>query len=92
MRLLSVALFLTLVWLQYELWLGKNGVTDYWQIEANVAVQQQANQKLVKRNQQMYAEIADLKRGQEAIEERARNELGMIKPNETFFRLVDKSQ
>ncbi|WP_158020571.1 hypothetical protein [Salinivibrio kushneri] len=37
MRLLSVALFLTLVWLQYELWLGKNGVTDYWQIEANVA-------------------------------------------------------
>lgn len=88
MRLLSVLLLATLCWLQYDFWLGKNGLVDYLAVEANVGIQQKANAELVQRNQQMYAEIDDLHRGQESVEERARNELGMIKPNETFFRII----
>ncbi|MGF1715093.1 cell division protein FtsB [Photobacterium chitinilyticum] len=88
MRLLTVSLLAVLCWLQYDFWLGKNGMMDYLAAKGNVAVQQQANAELVQRNQQMYAEIHDLHRGQEAVEERARNELGMIKPGETFFRIV----
>ncbi|MGF1680798.1 cell division protein FtsB [Photobacterium makurazakiensis] len=88
MRLLTVLLLAVLAWLQYDFWLGKNGMIDYLAVKGNVAVQQQANGELVLRNQQMYVEIHDLHRGQEAVEERARNELGMIRPDETFFRIV----
>ncbi|UXI01758.1 cell division protein FtsB [Photobacterium sp. TY1-4] len=88
MRLFIVALLMTLAWLQYDFWLGKNGMGDYLAAKDNVALQQQANAELAQRNQQMYAEIHDLHRGQEAVEERARNGLGMIKPGETFFRIV----
>lgn len=88
MRLLNLLLLAILGWLQYDFWLGKNGMTDYLAVRDNVAVQQQANAELVQRNQQMYFEIHDLHRGQEAIEERARNELGMIGTGETFFRIV----
>ncbi|MDV5171512.1 cell division protein FtsB [Photobacterium rosenbergii] len=88
MRLLNLLLLAILGWLQYDFWLGKNGMVDYLAVRDNVAVQQQANAELVQRNQQMYFEIHDLHRGQEAIEERARNELGMIGTGETFFRIV----
>ncbi|MCG7584880.1 cell division protein FtsB [Photobacterium sp. OFAV2-7] len=88
MRLLTVSLLAVLCWLQYDFWLGKNGMMDYLAAKDNVAIQLQANAELKQRNQQMYAEIHDLHRGQEAVEERARNELGMIKPGETFFRIV----
>lgn len=88
MRMLTVLLFVLFGWLQYHLWWGKNGIEDYFAVTAVAESVAQANEKLHQRNQQMYAEIADLKRGQEAIEERARNELGMIKPGETFFRIV----
>ncbi|MGF1756361.1 cell division protein FtsB [Photobacterium sagamiensis] len=91
MRLLTVLLLAVLGWLQYDFWLGKNGLMDYLAVEGNVKIQQKANAELVQRNQQMYAEIHDLHRGQEAVEERARNELGMIKPSETFFRIVGES-
>ncbi|MGR5066538.1 cell division protein FtsB [Photobacterium sp. DNB22_13_2] len=88
MRLLNLLLLAILCWLQYDFWLGKNGMVDYLAVRDNVAVQQQANAELVQRNQQMYFEIHDLHRGQEAVEERARNELGMIGTGETFFRIV----
>ncbi|MBE1276936.1 cell division protein FtsB [Enterovibrio baiacu] len=87
--MLTLSLFVLFGWLQYHLWWGKNGITDYLEVSAVSELAIQANDKLHQRNQQMYAEIADLKRGQEAIEERARNELGMIKPGETFFRIVN---
>ena len=74
--------------LQYSLWLGKNGIHDYVRVNDDVEVQQVNNGKLKSRNDQLFAEIDDLNGGQEAIEERARNELGMIKPGETFYRLV----
>ncbi|HEI8866926.1 MULTISPECIES: cell division protein FtsB [Serratia] len=85
---LTLLLLALLGWLQYSLWLGKNGVHDYVRVNEDVAAQQGNNAKLKARNDQLFAEIDDLNGGQEAIEERARNELGMIKPGETFYRLV----
>ncbi|ADM99804.1 cell division protein FtsB [Dickeya dadantii] len=85
---LSLLLLILLGWLQYSLWLGKNGVHDYVRVKDDVAVQQANNVKLKSRNEQLFAEIDDLNGGQEAIEERARNELGMTKPGESFYRLV----
>jgi cell division protein FtsB len=74
--------------LQYRLWFGKNSVPDYLDLQEDVIHQQQVNEKLKQRNKLLYADTDDLKLGSEAIEERARNELGMIKENETFFRLI----
>ncbi|ATO34437.1 Cell division protein FtsB [Dickeya dianthicola] len=85
---LSLLLLILLGWLQYSLWLGKNGVHDYVRVKDDVAAQQANNVKLKSRNEQLFAEIDDLNGGQEAIEERARNELGMTKPGESFYRLV----
>jgi cell division protein FtsB len=88
MRIITVLLLSLTLLLQYRLWFGKNNVPDYWQLKQEIARQQQDNQKLKQRNKLLYADISDLKSGVEAIEERARNELGMIKENETFFRVV----
>ncbi|WJV53088.1 cell division protein FtsB [Pectobacteriaceae bacterium CE90] len=85
---LTLLLLIILGWLQYSLWLGKNGIHDYVRVKDSVSVQQENNAKLKSRNEQLFAEIDDLNGGQEAIEERARNELGMIKPGESFYRLV----
>lgn len=88
---LTLLLLILLGWLQYSLWLGKNGIHDYVRVKDDVVVQQGNNTKLKDRNEQLFAEIDDLNGGQEAIEERARNELGMIKPGESFYRLVPES-
>ncbi|WP_206483844.1 cell division protein FtsB [Thalassotalea sp. G2M2-11] len=88
MRLLSGILLVFLVLLQYRLWFGKNSVPDYLSLREEVARQQKDNDKLKKRNKLLYADTDDLKSGLEAIEERARKELGMIKEGETFFRII----
>lgn len=88
MKKLTLLLIAVLIWLQYSLWLGKNGIQDYARVSADIIAQQSHNAKLKARNDQLFAEIDDLSDGQEALEERARNELGMIKINETFYRLV----
>ncbi|EGR2794884.1 cell division protein FtsB [Vibrio navarrensis] len=88
MRLFILVLTLLFALLQYTLWFGKNGVSDYYATERDIEVQQQVNSKLQSRNSEMYAEIDDLKQGLDAIEERARHELGMVKEGETFYRLV----
>ncbi len=85
---LTLLLLALLAWLQYSLWLGKNGIHDYTRVSDDVVVQQANNAKLKAHNDQLFAEIDDLNGGSEAIEERARNELGMIRPGETFYRLV----
>jgi cell division protein FtsB len=85
---LTLLLLALLVWLQYSLWFGKNGLHDYSRVSEDVGAQQATNAKLKARNDQLFAEIDDLNGGQEAIEERARNELTMTKPGETFYRLV----
>ena len=90
MRVFTAILLVLLVLLQYRLWFGKNSVPDYLALKENVVRQQGVNEKLRQRNKLLYADTDDLKLGLEAIEERARNELGMIKENETFFRLIPK--
>jgi len=91
MRVFTAVLLILLAALQYRLWFGKNSVPDYLALKDNVAHQLDANDKLVQRNKLLYADTDDLKLGLEAIEERARNELGMIKEDETFFRLIPKN-
>jgi len=88
MRLVTGILIIALALLQYRLWFGKNSVPDYYGIVEEVERQKQENFKLQQRNKILYADIDDLKMGVEAVEERARNELGMIKEGETFFRVV----
>jgi len=88
MRAITVLLLVFLVLLQYRLWFGKNSVPDYLSLEEEVQRQQLDNDKLKHRNKLLYADTDDLKSGVKAVEERARNELGMIKEGETFFRLV----
>ncbi|CDG22422.1 Cell division protein ftsB homolog [Xenorhabdus poinarii G6] len=88
---LTLLLLVILGWLQYTLWLGKNGIYDYMRVQADVEKQAVNTLKIKARNEQLTAEVKDLKNLQgnmEAIEERARNELGMIKPDETFYRIV----
>ncbi|MGF1753207.1 cell division protein FtsB [Vibrio makurazakiensis] len=88
MRIFALALIILLSWLQFELWLGKNGISDYYSVNNEIEVQQLVNEKLLTRNAEMFAEIDDLRQGLDAIEERARHELGMVKEGETFYRLI----
>lgn len=88
MRAFTALLLIVFSLLQYRLWFGKNSVPDYLALQEDVTRQQLANEKLQQRNKLLYADTDDLKLGTEAIEERARNELGMIKENETFFRVI----
>ncbi|MDN3609032.1 cell division protein FtsB [Vibrio ostreicida] len=88
MRIFALTLFLLLGWLQYTLWFGKNGISEYQSVQADIDVQHQVNGNLYKRNSEMFAEIDDLRQGLDAIEERARHELGMVKEGETFYRIV----
>ena len=83
--LISAVIFCSL---QALLWLGDGGILDMNEKQADIAAQQAENDKLVERNRILQAEINDLKSGTEAIEEHARLDLGMIKQNETFFRVT----
>ncbi|ANS86523.1 cell division protein FtsB [Vibrio scophthalmi] len=88
MRAFALILILLFGWLQYTLWLGKNGITDFQAVSADIEVQNQVNTNLAVRNNEMFAEIDDLRQGLDAIEERARHELGMVKEGETFYRII----
>ena len=77
-----------LVMMQYPLWLGDGGWLKVRQGDRDVQAQQTLNQRLRERNETLQAEVSDLKQGREAIEERARSELGMIAPDEIFIRVL----
>lgn len=89
MRLLAAALIVVLVGLQYRIWVSSQGVRAVQRLDQVVTAQQKLDQRLAKRNARLAAEVADLKSGTAAIEERARSELGMIGPNETFYLVVE---
>lgn len=91
MRWLSVVLVAVLVLLQYPLWLGKGGWLRVWDVDRQSQEQKEANKKLEVRNAGLDAEVRDLKQGYDAIEERARFELGMIKQDEVFVQIPEKS-
>jgi cell division protein FtsB len=88
-RKLTLILGALLLLLQYPLWLGDGGVLALWKIRHEIAAQQAENQRLRERNQVLVAEVLDLKEGLEAVEERARAELGMVKKGETFFHVIE---
>jgi cell division protein FtsB len=82
-------LLLILLLLQGKLWTGAGGWRDARNLRATVEAQRIENARLQKRNDALSAEVEDLKSGETAVEERARSELGMIKPGETFYRVVE---
>ena len=88
MRWVSLILVALILLLQYPLWLGKGGWLKVRDIDRQVEAQKQINQQTQTRNAVMDAEVRDLKQGTEAIEERARSELGMVKRDEVFFQIV----
>ncbi|MGL5812840.1 MAG: cell division protein FtsB [Aeromonas sp.] len=92
MRLLTLILLLLLGGLQYDFWLGKNGLSDYRELSNAIDRQQQDNLVLKDRNNLIYREIDDLTSGLEAIEELSRNDLGYIKQGETFYRIIPKEK
>ncbi|EIJ43843.1 septum formation initiator [Beggiatoa alba B18LD] len=77
-----------LLWVQVHLWFGKGSYREYAQLQERITAQKQENVQLKIRNESLAAEVNDLKNGSEAIEERARAELGMIKQGEVFFQIV----
>jgi cell division protein FtsB len=92
LRIVLLLLLALLGWLQYRLWFGSGGEREVAQLQAQVARQRHDNTGLQQRNDALAAEVEDLKSGEAAVEERARNELGMIKPGETFYRVIEPQQ
>ncbi len=88
MRLAIVILGLLLVALQYRLWLSEDGFRSVWSLERAVAEQEDENAALALRNDELEAEVKDLKQGLGAVEEIARNDLGMIVDGETFYQVA----
>lgn len=87
-RWVSLILLLMLAGLQLKLWVS-GGMRDVWRIELAVRRQEAENAKQQARNEQLAAEVSDLKEGAEAIEERARSELGMVKNDEVFYQVIE---
>lgn len=90
MKFIITFLLILLVFLQYRLWNGHGSLPELWQLEGRKANQLLENGELGERNQALAAEVVDLKQGMDAIEERARSEMGMIQSGETFFQIVEE--
>ena len=88
MKALIAILALLAVLLQFKLWFGDGSIMEMSRLEKSVAAQADENASLRERNQALAAEVQDLKQGTEAVEERARSELGMIKQGEIFYQVV----
>jgi cell division protein FtsB len=89
MNRLLIVLLLLFIYLQYRLWFSDGGMPQVWQLQREVAAQREENVKLRERNDALDAEVRDLQQGLEAIEERAREDLGMVKQGETFYQVVE---
>src|SRR5262245_40687279 len=90
--ILTLILILVLAILQYKLWYEQDSIASMRRLNVEIAKQQQENNKMLKQNQILIAEVFDLKHGSEAIESRARIELGMIKQGEQFYQIVGQNQ
>ena len=89
MRLITLSLAALLLLIQYPLWLGKGGWLRVWDLDNQVALAQKKNDELKARNAKLNSEVLDLKEGTDAVEERARYELGMIKDGEIFIQILE---
>jgi len=88
MRLLAIALTALLIAIQWPLWFGKGGWLRAWDLDRQLMAQRGINGALNARNAELAAEVASLREGREAIEERARHELNMVRDGEVFFQIV----
>jgi cell division protein FtsB len=88
MKILAIVFGVLIVLIQYPLWLGKGGWLKVWDANRQVVAQKQANDRMQERNDALAAEVDDLKQGMEAVEERARYDLGFVKKDEIFFQVV----
>jgi len=89
MKGIIAGLVMILALLQYKLWIGNGSFAEVYRLNRTIAAQEKENAAFKERNQALEAEVNDLSHGMAAIEERARDELGMIKKNETFYRVID---
>jgi cell division protein FtsB len=85
-----LALVALIVLIQYPLWMGKGSWMRVWDVDQQIKSQRDKNAKLQTRNTVLEAEVRDLKQGFDAVEERARSELGMIKQDEVFFQVLER--
>lgn len=88
MKVISLCLLGAIVYLSYDIWAGRNGLKQYEEVSANLVKAQQQSARLQDRNQAVIDELNDLKQGNTAVEELARTELGLIREDETFFRIL----
>lgn len=88
MRIVTLILLVVFILLQFKLWLGEGGYTEVKRLETRVEAQRQQNDQMLQRNAELQAEVEDLRDRLDAVEERARNELGLIKPDEKFYQVV----
>ena len=91
MKYLPHTLIVLIIAIQYPLWLGKGSWLKVWEFSRQVSQQKEKNVQLATRNAGLDAEVRDLKQGIDAVEERARAEFGMIKSDEIFYQIIDKS-
>jgi cell division protein FtsB len=89
MRVLIGVLLALLFWLQYRLWIGEGSLAEVHNLQREIVAQRQDIAGLRQRNQTLEAEVQDLKHGLEALEERARVELGMIRDGEVFYQVIE---
>ncbi|MCC6133754.1 MAG: cell division protein FtsB [Gammaproteobacteria bacterium] len=90
LQLLTAILIALVVFLQYLLWIAEDGVRQTYALRVSIQAQTEENAELTERNRALEADILDLKNGLMAIEERARSEMGMIRPDETFYRILEQ--
>ena len=88
MKIFASFLFLLLIILQTQLWFGSHGVFQLWSLRSTIDSNRESNERLWERNERLHAEVQELKQGKEALEERARSQLGFIKEGETFYRMI----
>ena len=90
MKIVAMILGALIILIQYPLWLGKGGWLTAWRLESKLEIERARNLQLEGRNAALTAEVRDLKQGTEAIEERARSELGMVRQDEVFFQIEER--
>jgi cell division protein FtsB len=89
MKVIVAVLAVLLLLLQYRLWVGDGSLAEVWHLTQSIQAQREENAALEERNRSLEAEVADLKQGLEAVEERARSELGMVRRDEVFYQIIE---
>lgn len=88
MKIIITVLVVLLLYFQFKLWIGDGGLPDVMHLQSEVDAAKLEKNKLQERNKALAAEVSDLKKGLDAVEERARYELGMIRKGETFYQII----